>query len=71
TIYGDVQKGALSFSKTPFKGQSAIEPEPETDQKKVHREKTKSTTQQEKDLEALERATRDVQDAVEKAKGDK
>ncbi len=71
TIYVDVQKGILSFSKTPFKGQSAIELEPETDKKKVHREKTSNTTQQEKDLEALERATRDVQDAVEKAKGDK
>ncbi len=70
TIYVDVQKGALSFSKTPFKEQSAIEPETETDKKKVHREKTTNTTQQDKDLEALERATRDVQDAVEKAKGD-
>ncbi len=71
TIYVDVQKGALSFSKTPFKGQSAIEPEPEADKKKVHREKSSNTTQQEKDLEALKRATRDVQDAVEKAKDDK
>ncbi|HMO39764.1 MAG TPA: ATPase, T2SS/T4P/T4SS family [Saprospiraceae bacterium] len=68
TIYGDVQKGALSFSKTPFKGQSAIEPEPETDQKKAKPSKDNAadatTAQRLKDIQELQKATKDVMDAA-------
>ncbi len=69
TIYGDVQKGGiLSFSKTPFKGQSAIEPEPETDKKKAKPSKENAadaaTAQRLKDIQELQKATKDVMDAA-------
>lgn len=72
TIYVDVQKGALSFSKTPFKGQSAIEPEPETDKKKAKPSKENAadaaTAQRLKDIQELQKATKDVQDITKNLK---
>ncbi len=69
TIYVDVQKGALTFGKQPFKGGAAIEPEPE---KKVEAnqesEDAVATAKRLKQIKELEKATKDVQDAAKKLK---
>ncbi len=56
TIYIDTDKNGLVFGKEPFKGAEKPKADPAP--------KKKAPTKKEKDLEALKKATKDVEDAV-------
>jgi ATP-dependent Clp protease ATP-binding subunit ClpB len=68
TIYIDTDSAGLTFGKEPFSGDTSYESkeEKEEEPKKTRRRRSKSS--KEKDIEALKKATKDVEDAVKEIK---
>ena len=68
TIYIDAKKGVLTFGKEPFSGDTSYESKEEKKEEPKKPRRRRSKSSKEKDIEALKKATKDVEDAVKEIK---